>query len=621
MIVKKEHARHLLALLESPNGHIDVSKLNERAILDLEAAALLRFATPATVELTYGGEMVAGALDKLVKSGAIEPVLRWPDGFRWIGSEILVMMESSRRSGKVSGLALPKLRERGLVSEVRQKDRKIHEWRLNEEAERILEAFEELEPQLKVDMELAHLLLTAPAGPTEATHFPFDDEQKERLEAMRLFAYSVPDGEIALFTGIGQGVIEVLRRGAAAPEGDVVDSLMLDLLADHYDGKAIEEMAKVQLEMMGYIDDDGTLTPAGEAAMELRALLKNRIQKRLFGFALAPEHVDTLKTIERLGEATAEAIRKEMVEKKVAEFRELKERYGRRLDQMPLKKRKILEAFMEAKEHMVWFERFFDLREYLYALEAFDLIENGADSEGKGVYRLTRTGEEVADELASRGSPVSSAAIKALKLGRRDFGVPNREWVAAARTQKLLGEFGPTASGEFYRDLSERIVRKPFMTRYEMDLFKSLPESGMTVPELLDVASDEEERRRLEEALDMLEARGFVEVLADGHIVETEAGKRMDAALSGVPSGFGAPVTPVIYRVVKAVAETGTLYEKERKIRLLPKQHKEAWRRSGLSPEQFEKGWIAAREAHYLGKNGVNEAGIDLLEAVEAMNP
>ncbi len=623
MVIKKREARHLLALLKSRRLKIDPAKANRMDFVLLEAAGLVRYPLPAEVELTYGGERIARALESLIDRGAIEEVESWDEHFRWIGSEILAMMVSSRRSDHVSALSLEPLLKRGLLHRGRSRERGRELWSLNREAVEILESFEGMEPRIVIDSELAQALLTSPAGPTESGHLPFDDRTRERLEAMRLIAYSVPDGEITLFTGLGEAVIEVLRHGAIATEadGEVIDPLHLDLLAEHYDGEELEDSARVELEMMGYLNDDGSLTPAGEAAMELRAMLKNRIETRLFSFALPQEHLETLLTIGALQRATLSAIRDELVDRKVKEFEELMERYGRRLDEMPLKKRQILDSFMKTKEKASWFGNHFDLHTYLYALEALDLVENIADREGNGVYRLTRHGEEVRDELGRRNAPVSSAAVKTLKLGRRYFSVPNREWVATARTQKLLGEFGPGVSGEFYRDLSERIERKPFLTRYEMEIFKSIPAAGMSLSDLLEAMGDEHEMRMAEEALDLLEARGLIEILADGNIVETEAGRLMDSALSGVPDGFGAPVNPTIYRVVKAVAETGTLYEKEKKIRLLPKHRKEAIRRSGLDPERFEKGWIAAREARFLGKSGVNEAGIDLLKAVEAMNP
>ncbi len=620
MVIKKEEAKHLLALLQNRSRGVDVSKLNDEGVEKLEAAGLIYSPTPSKLSLTYGGEMVARALESAINKEKVKNITDWDDRFRWVGSEILAMLKNAQKSSNVSEMTSEPLKERGFVEKFHDKERKVDVWRLSQEGEEVLKAFYIVEPDIVVDNESAHLILTSPLGPTEASHMPFDETQKELLEAMRIVAYSIPKGDMATFTGIGRGVRKVLENGAIANEGAVIDTLIMDLVADVFDGNKITDEAKVQLEMMGYINEDLTLLPAGEALMELRALLKNPHDERLFSFALTQEMVETLLLINELDAAESEEIRKHMVDKKIEQFKKMVQKYGRRLNEMPLKKRELLKSFMEAKEHAKWFEKKFDINEYLHSLEAFDLIESTVDEKGKDIYRLTNEGQKVAKEQSDEVREISSEAVKSIKLHRRAFDVPNREWIEKGRKEKLLGEYGPGSRGEFYASLSDEIERKPFMTKYEMELFKRIPSRGETVRKLLSEIEDEYEQHMLLAALDMLEARGFIEILADGHIVETDAGELMDRALSGAPNSLATPVTPEIYRVVKAVAKVGTLYEKEKKIRIMPKQHKEVIKESALSPEKFKKVWKVAKEAKFLGQNGVNEAGIELLKAVEKMN-
>src|SRR5204862_8032856 len=100
----------------------------------------------------------------------------------------------------------------------------------------------------------------------------------------------------------------------------------------------------------------------------------------------------------------------------------------------------------------------------------------------------------------------------------------------------------------------------------ERELSRHTGKSFLCTPEtVMDHSSLDEEKQ--DWAFEKLEARGLIERLVDGQIVRTEAGQLLAKAVSGALQ-LGHPVTPAIVRLLAAMRQVGTLYVKERKVRM-----------------------------------------------------
>ncbi len=632
MIIRKEHAEALLSLLqfeeETKTKGMDIKEIDTPFYLELERQALVRQSAPLKRELTYLGKELSLILKDLIDKGQILPVEQWSEGFRWLGSEIIAMIEAAGIAGQVGPLAIEPLKERGFAEEIKDKETGKKYVGLSAAGRRVFEIYQALEPELEISADLAQEIRKLPIGPARSSLLNTDTHTKHLLEAMRLIAYSIPYSDVYAFTALGQAVKRTLTYGGFG-EGDVLTGDLLWALADVADGKEVPETTYVVLQALGYIDPKGELLPAGYWALETLRLWKREVIPDAWTIALEDEEVEVLETIKVLKEKSSqnpeevpsfENVRREMIDRKIREYNELIARYGRKLEEMPERYRQIAGEFMLAKDLARWYDDNFQLRLALYSLESFQLIRTVEGPKGQEIFDLTDFGARVLEEQASLRRDISSLAVKAITITRRSFSAPNIKWVEEAKEEGLIGTAEPTRAGYFYAELAESIRRSPHLTRYEAQVLASIPARGITVEQLFESVG-EGKKRRFKWALEKLEARHLIQRLPDGNVIETEAGQLIDRAVSGVPQHFGHPINPLIYRVLKALAQVGTLFVKERRIRILPKNIKQAARISGLPLSVFDEALKAARQAGYVGKNTITEAGLLILEAVEKMNP
>ncbi len=579
MVITKRHAEVLRKLYEN-SGEFSVegwSDFDRETLWQLELAGIARPVGVNLYDLTFSGSILAEMIQEMVENGVID-IGSWKDSFRWIGSEIISMIRYSKSiNSEIRGVYKEELEKRGF-----SKDGKLTQY-----ASTLDEIYETSHPRLVVNSSIAEALKKMPEGPGERKSLPVKGDDLLQLEAMRLIAFSVPKSDIYSLTGLGQQIKAALLKGFVVNDELILDELVLDTVAKVYQGRKISEAEREDLMERGIMGFSGELLPAADHLYLAWRIYREGPYEATPSFQISEDEIRILKTIVELwkkNETNPEIYPDhKQIEKELSEDWKMKD---------------------------------YSIKLALYNLEGFDLIRSEEYRKGSKavlVYNLTNYGKEVLEDRRGKESEISSTSVKAITMTKKEFASPNVEWYEKARKEGLVSDSAPTKSGKLYARLAVEVERKPLVTSLEMRVLRKIPYTSGVFLE--DMNLTEEELI----ALEKLESKNLVEILPTEVVVLTKAGQMMKKALSGVPVGIGTPVTPIVIRLLQAIRKVGGTYVKENRIRIKPENWKAIEREVGVDPETFNDAMLLAKNAKYIGKDSVTEAGRMLLEAVDKL--
>ncbi len=619
MILTKKHLNILEKVFDHKMNSIDALEVldNDQDFLyyvQLEQMGLLR-EDADHFYLTYPGMMLMEAYRMAQYNGTMPDISQYHDDFKFVGSRIINMLYTAEMAkDKVNDIIRPKLEKRGMVVN----------GMLSEFGKKVLEVYEEVEPYFYINKPLQEFLKKTLIGPAPKRELLDADKfQILESEALRLLSFSAPDGNYYNLSGIGQQIRAALLKGAFfKPITQEYFEALFQLVA----GDDIkDEQLKQDLIAQAVIDEQGNILPAGEHLLRAGDLYFHGFYDDPMSIDIDEVELGVLSTIKEINDKTAQnpeelatkdRIKAEFIDKKFKEAQDLREHWGRRLKELPKVKQKYIAELENAKTAEEWFNKVYDFDAALFGLHGFQLITPEVKDD-KMYYVLTENGLEVYNLLKNNPREIPAEAVKAITIGRHVFFAPDGRWIEKAQKAKTI-ETAPTPTGRFFARLAYN-NKTPNLTKYGLEVMKPLPyTTGMYLDDLMAYLKDYD-RDEVIQLLEKLDARGMVNFFPNDLVMLTEPGKKVKHATLGISGDIKYPVTPHIIDVLRALLEVGSLYVKERKVRILPDNWKKALKLLKMDMDTFEKTLTILRRAGYIGKDAVNENGLLLIEAAEML--
>ncbi len=564
MFLKKRHLEILKKMKETEmQSEIEKALPEEFKTRALELF-ILGFAElkDGKIIFTEAGKRLMEVVDKI----DLEKI---PDVF--VDSEIIKIMELLEETGSIPEEWMNLLKERFLADESG----------LTEIGKEILKIYRETHPVVYLTPQILAFIKDMPKIGLYDELITYKNTKKygdniiNALQAMRLLLIS-PKTE-------GKAFATTKALNYALKVASLVPNLNRALILRKEDfeilgrGETTEEMTE-----SGFYAD-GEVTELGHAMIDTYKEM-GKVEEKTLPIYVLDDEIKVLKAIE-----------------------EIKEKYETNPE--------ILPTYDEIKKRT----NIDDLGAILHTLESKELIKREV-VKNKDTYWMTEFGEKVKDL-----GEVSTDGMKAITYPESG-DVPIAEWVVKGKEEETVKR-GITEKGKYLIKLSRTIKRKPYLTKYDISALIKIPRKRyIHRDELVDLIQKHVggEEKEIIKALGEAESKGFIKELQNKMIKLTELGEDVKTAIEMakiqelLATKFA--VTPTTFNILKTIYEHKKEFDKVWKEKSEGKEHKEneivlLAKYLPLTPDEIKKNLVILKNVGFIGKKGLTDAGIKLVEA------
>ncbi|XRO74632.1 DUF505 family protein [Methanocaldococcus sp. 28A] len=558
MFLKKRHLEILKKMKETElQNEIEKSLPEEFKTRALELF-ILGFAElkDNKILFTEAGKRLMEIVDKI----DLEKI---PDVF--VDTEIIKIMELLDKTGNIPDEWMVMLKERFLADENG----------LTDIGKEILKIYKETHPVVYLTPEILAFIKDMPKIGVYDELIAYKNSKEygdniiNALQAMRLLLISPKT--------VGKAFTTTKALNYALKVVSLVPNLSRALILRNEDFKILERGETTEEMTESGFYDEGKVTELGQAMMDTYKEI-GKVEEKTLPIYILDDEIKVLKAIE-----------------------EIKEKYETNPE--------ILPTYNEIKKRT----NIDDLGAILHTLESKELIKREV-IKNKDTYWMTEFGEKV-KELGE----VSTDGMKAITYPESG-DVPIAEWVIKGKEEGTVNR-GITEKGKYLIKLSKTIKRKPYLTKYDISTLIKIPRKRYIHRDELvkliqeHVGGDEKE---IIKALNEAESKGFIKELQNKMIKLTELGEDIKDAIEMakiqelLATKFA--VTSTTFNILKTIYEHKEEFDKvwkekkEDEIELLAKY-------LSLTNEEIKKNLVILRNVGLIGKKGLTDAGVKLVEA------